>query len=320
MTIVDARPLEGREMLDTPQAGFLAWRGKPIPVLAATDGRPQSDLALLVARRLVPTETLGVVSVIARATDDVAGEARANLVDSVVRQSRVEWQVRRVLGADAEAQVEVRAGDPPTMLAAVARQRGAHLVVVGIGRPKVSDRLLGDESTLNVIRAARTPVLAVATGCALPAQRVVVAVDFSPTSYAAAALATRLAGPRAVVTLVHVAARAGKIAWGSESCGFRGDVDLALANWCARLRVGFAGTLSPTVLHGDAATEIAAFATGRGADLVAVGAHGHGPMTRAEIGAIAARLIRCASWSLLVTPRVGDARTSECDRTVPGSS
>ena len=279
---------------------------EPLHVLVATDGRPQSDHALLAARRLDAAGTLGVLSVVPRPSD-VASDPEIDDRERIALRFRVDWQLRRVLGNDAKTRVDVRAGDAATVLAEAAASDDS-LLVVGIGRPKVCDRLLGDESTLRLVRAAKTPVLAVAPGCALPAHSVLIAVDFSATSFAAARLALRLAVPGATVLLVHVAARRGEITWGSGASGFRGDVDLALEHWIQRLRLGFIGTISPIVLHGDPATELQAIATHRACDLVAVGAHGHGPADRGDIGSVTARLVRCARQSVVVVPRCDDIR------------
>lgn len=275
-------------------------------VLAATDGRPQSDHALLAARRLDAAGTLGVLTVVPRPSD-VAGDPAIDDRERIALRCRVDWQLRRVLGNDAKTRVDVRSGDAPIALASAAMSSDS-LLVVGIGRPKVCDRLLGDESTLRLVRAAKTPVLAVAPGCALPAHSVLIAVDFSATSFAAARLALRLAVPGATALLVHVAARRGEITWGSGASGFRGDADLALEHWIHRLRPGFIGTMLPIVLHGDPATELLAIAAHRACDLVAVGAHGHGPADRGDIGSVTARLVRCARQSVVVVPRCDDVR------------
>ena len=280
---------------------------EPLHVLAATDGRPQCDQALLAARRLDSEGTLGVLTVLPQSPADVAVDFAIDDRERIALRHRVDWQLRRVLGNDAKTQVDVRSGDAPVVLASVAMASDS-LLVVGIGRPKVCDRLLGDESTLRLVRAARTPVLAVAPGCALPARTVLIAVDFSATSFAVARLALRLAMPGANVLLVHVAPRSGAITWGSGASGFRGDADLALEHWIQQLRRGSTAALLPIVLHGDPATELLAIAAERECDLVAVGAHGHGPADRDDIGSVTARLVRCASQSVVVVPRSDDTR------------
>jgi nucleotide-binding universal stress UspA family protein len=65
--------------------------------------------------------------------------------------------------------------------------------------------------------------------------------------------------------------------------------------------------LRPIVVHGDAASELLELATRERADLIAVGARGHGPLSRVAIGAVTTRIVRCATCSVLVAPRDASA-------------
>jgi len=273
-------------------------------ILVATDGREQSDAALRAARRLVASGPLGILTVLPpHATRDASefGES-AELLDAVARQALVEAQVQRVVGDGAETWIEVRSGYPPAVLAASAVSHRA-LLVVGIGRPRVMDRLRGDESTLRVIREARTPVLAIAAGSEIPPRRVVVAMDFSETSLAAARLAVGLAAPRAEVIVVHVAPRSSEIAWGSGAVAYHGDPTTALEHCMRQLSRPYDVRLTSHVAHGDVASELLELATRERADLMAIGAHGHGSPSRVAIGAVTTRVVRCATCSVLVAPR-----------------
>ena len=183
-----------------PTAVLAAGQRRGVPgelppgILAATDGREQSDVALRAARSLLAGGPLGLISVLgshAAARPSDIGQS-AELHDAVTRQALVEEQVQRVLGDSVETWIEVRSGYPPRVLAASAAAHGA-LLVVGLGRSGVRDRLRGDESTLRLVREARTPVLAVSAGCEIPPRRIVLAVDFSETSLAAARIALGLA-------------------------------------------------------------------------------------------------------------------------------
>lgn len=273
-------------------------------ILVATDGRGQSDAALRAARSLVASGPLGILTVLApHATRDASefGES-AELLDAVARQTLVEAQVQRVLGEGVETWIEVRSGYPPSVLAASATSRRA-LLVVGIGRPRVMDRLLGDESTLRLVREARTPVLAVAPDSQIPPRRILLAMDFSETSLAAARLALALAAPRAEVTVVHVAPRSSEIAWGSGAVGYHGEPDAAIENCVRQLSRPYDVRLRSVVAHGDVANELLELAAEQHTDLIAVGAHGHGPPSRVSIGAVTTRIVRCANCSVLVAPR-----------------
>jgi len=289
----------------SPAAHRRETSGEPNPgILVATDGREQSDAALRAARRLAAGGPLGVLTVLPRhATRDASelGES-AELLDAIARQTVVEAQVHRVLGDGIETWIEVRSGYPPTVLAASAASHRA-LLVAGIGRPRVMDRLRGDESALRLVREARTPVLVVAPFSALPPRRVVIAMDFSESSLAAAGLALGLAAPAAEVIVAHVAPRSSEIAWGSGAVGYHGDPDVALENWVRQLKRQYNVRLKPIVVHGDVASELLELATNESADLIAVGARGHGPLSRIAIGAVTTRIVRCATCSVLVAPR-----------------
>jgi nucleotide-binding universal stress UspA family protein len=294
----------------SPAAQRREASGEVMPgILVATDGREQSDVALRAGCRLVAGGPLGVLTVLpphAAHGTSTFGES-AELIDAVARQTLVEAQVLRVLGDGVETWIEVRSGYPPAVLAASAALHRA-LLVAGIGRPRVMDRLRGDESALRLIREARTPILAVAPLSALPPRRLVIAMDFSESSLAAARLALGLAAPSAEVIVAHIAPRSTEIAWGSGAVGYHGDPALALENHVRQLTRPFDGRLRPIVVHGDAASELLDLAMRERADLIAVGARGHGPLSRVAIGAVTTRIVRCATCSVLVAPR--DATTT----------
>jgi nucleotide-binding universal stress UspA family protein len=276
----------------------------PAGILVATDGREQSDAALRAGRALLSSGPLGILTVLPPHAIRDAGEftESAELLDAVARQALVEAQLRRVLGDTVETWIDVRFGYPPAVLAQSAVVHGA-LLVAGIGRSRVMDRLHGDESTLRLVREARSPVLAVAPYAAVPPQRIVVAMDFSEASLAAARIALGLAAPRARVTVVHVAPRPTEIAWGSGAVGYHGDPDRALENYLRQVPRSYDVRLDSVVAHGDVACEVLEIATRDAVDLIAVGSHGHGPPTRTAIGAVTTRIVRCATCSVLVAPR-----------------
>jgi nucleotide-binding universal stress UspA family protein len=285
----------------------------PPGILAATDGRPQSDVALRAARSLLAGGPLGVITVLAShaATRPSDIDQSAELHDAVTRQALVEEQLHRVLGDTVETWIEVRSGYPPRVLAASAAAHGA-LLVVGLGRSGVRERLRGDESTLRFVRETRTPVLAVSARGEIPPKRIVLALDFSETSLAAARLALELAAPHTEVTLAHVAPRTSTIPWGSTAVPYQGDPDAAVDRVLQRLAPPFNVRITPAVVHGDVATELLDLATRQRADLIAIGAHGHGPPLRTTIGAVTTRVVRCATCSVLVAPRANSVREDTC--------
>jgi nucleotide-binding universal stress UspA family protein len=265
------------------------WRRN---IVVATDGRAPSDTALIAARQLAGPATFGVVSVLAEAAskDRVAGWTP--LPDTPdAHRAMVAAQVRRVLGEGSDFWIEVRRGYPPAALTSFAELHRASLLVVGIGRTKVIDRLLGDESTLRIARMTQTPLYAVAGHCATPPRRLVIATDSSATSMRAAQLAIAIAAPKAEVILAHVHTPAGRF---TPEDRLRRQAEL--------LQERFSGRVMPVDLTGDAASELLGLVGSIGADAIAIGAHGHGDPQRCTLGPVATRVVRCAPCSVILSP------------------
>jgi len=261
-------------------------------IVVATDGRLPSDNALVAAQTLAARSAFAVVSVLAES----ASKDRTTGWEHVPETPRAHYdlvraQVHRVLGDSADAWIEVRRGYPPAVLASYAEAHDATLLIAGLGRADVMDRLLGDESALRLARMAQTPFYAVGTGCPTPPQRVVVATDFSATSIRAARLALSLASPSGEILVAHVCTPAGRVA--SEG---------TLRRHAEHLQDGFSGRVTPVELRGDAASELLGLAKATGADAIALGAHGHGPVVRCSLGPVATRVVRCAPCSIMLAP------------------
>jgi nucleotide-binding universal stress UspA family protein len=265
------------------------WRGR---IVVATDGRTPSDNALVAAHALAGRSAFAVISVIAEAAskDRTAGWGRTPETPGA-HYDLVQAQVHRVLGDSADAWIEVRRGYPPAVLASYAESHRAALLIAGLGRAGVLDRLLGDESALRLARMAQTPFYAVAAGRPTPPQRIVVATDFTATSMRAARLALALASPCSEILLAHVCTPAGRVA--SEG---------SLRRQAELLQDGFSGRVRGVELRGDAASELLGFAKERDADAIALGAHGHGAVVRCTMGPVATRVVRCAPCSILLAP------------------
>ena len=189
----------------SPQVGIRANHASPVVI--ATDGRSQSDAALVVGRLLAgEPDAIRVVTVLkpmpmlsgaqVGATRDLVADRRANV------RSQVTTQMTRT--GNQAVEVELRDGDPATVVSRLAHGAGAAMIVCGLGRHRVADRMFGDETALRLIRMSDVPVFAAASGAAQAPKRIVVAVDFAETSLRAARLAIEIAAPAATIYLVHV--------------------------------------------------------------------------------------------------------------------
>jgi nucleotide-binding universal stress UspA family protein len=291
-----------------PEVGVRA--AKTSPVIVATDGRDQSDAALVAGGLLAGAsdERLRVITVL-KPMPIVSPEAQLPVSPDVEASRRAEAkrtvreQLGRVWNVPFNASVEVYDGDPATTIANVAHESNASMIVSGLGRHRVMDRLFGDETALRLIRVAAVPVLAVGGQFTAAPTRIVVAIDFSETSLRAARLALELAAPAATIYLAHVAPRDATLYdWNGWGSNYKQDAGEGLQRMREQLRVPADMIVQRVLLQGDPATELLAFAASVNADLIATGSHGHGFVARMLIGSVTTRILRCSTCSVLTVP------------------
>ena len=292
---------------DAPAIGIRAL--KAAPVVIATDGFEQSDPALIAGRLLSGDEAdairvITVVNALPMMTPE-AGLPYSADVDASRRADHkraVAMQLERVWPEESPVDIEVYDGDVVARIADVAHNANASLIVVGIGRHAVIDRVFGTETALGLARAADVPVLAVAEGHAGAPRRIVVAVDFSETSLRAARMAVELAAADAKIYLVHVEPRDDTMYGWAPGADYRNDAGFALAEVRDRLNTVADMTTQRVVLYGDPRTEILRFASSVGADLIATGSRGRGLVARMLVGSVATQILRGATCSVLTVP------------------
>jgi nucleotide-binding universal stress UspA family protein len=289
-----------------PQEGVRAQHTSP--VIVATDGRDQSDGAMVVGRLLAgPSDALRVITVL-KALPMVSPEAAVPISADVQSARRAEQrrmvveQTNRIWGEPA-VDVELAEGEPASTIARIARDSNATMIVSGIGRHQVMDRLFGDETAIRLVRLSSVPVFTVAGHLMGAPHRIVVAADFSETSLRAARLALELAAPHATLYLAHVGPRDKVLHdWNSWGLSYKEDAGDALQKMVQHLRVPTGMTVQRVLLQGDPATELLAFATSVNADLIATGSHGYGFVARMLIGSVTTRILRCSTCSVLCVP------------------
>jgi nucleotide-binding universal stress UspA family protein len=287
-----------------PEIGLRAGRSSPI--IVATDGRPQSDAALVMARVLSDSpETIRLVTAVRPVPmfPDAPGSVNADIEAARRAEAKRDAQAQAERLWKDGADVEVYDGDPALVLGKLAHSAGASLIVAGIGRHRVMDRMFGSETALRLIRVADCPVLAVTSEAWRAPRRIVVAVDFSETSLRAARLALDLAASGAVVYLAHVAPRDSSLyEWADNPGSYKQDAGNALQKMRVQLHVPESITLQNVLLRGDPTIELLAFAASVNADLIATGSHGRGFVTRMLVGSVASRLVRLSTCSVLTVP------------------
>jgi len=315
-----ATPAAALDAVAAPTTSSSSLRGRPI--LVATDGSAQATAAVRVAAALAdargarpevlqvfdsrvfapPSPLPGLIAL----TDDLLGEAPH---EGQKRELRV--AIDQLLGAPRDWPIHVRIGTPAGAIVREAERAGAALVVVGLRHHGTVDRVLRDETTLHVARAAHVPVLGVAPALDRLPHRVVVGVDFSRASVRAARAALSVIADGGTIVLAYarppldVTSEADE---GPETIQAQG-VPAAFERLRAELLASCAGqdapagvTIESVVLPGEPATELRALAERSGADLIAVGSHRHETVERWLLGSVTTELVRDGRVSVLVVP------------------
>jgi nucleotide-binding universal stress UspA family protein len=190
------------------------------------------------------------------------------------------------------------------------RRQNADLIVVGAhGEEYLKDLLIGTTAE-KIVRKGDRPVLVVRRRAREAYRRILVAVDFSPTSRAALEFAFRVA-PSARVHVLHVCLgiepqmrRAGFAA--AEIVRYRRRI----SNVARRQMASFLGnidrqgrTLRWEVVNGHARHEIVTFAQAINPDLIVVGSSGRTGLPYILLGSVAEHVMREASCDVLVIRR-----------------
>lgn len=277
-------------------------------VLVATNGEHGSDGAVATAARLIQSARArgSVVGVLETDSIGGAGDGVPTRGDRFSARSalmeRLLMQLVRVSPRCIEWRVEVREGDPAPVLCLVAQEQEAGLIIAGLGHHDSANDRFGAETTLRMLRLARTPVLAVPETFDRPLRRAVVATDFSAGSLNAAREGLALFPSLTDVEFVHVATATDP------------DID-AIHRWMRPPAADSAWSLGlprrsgdqpiafrTTALTGRSAREILQYAGSLDADLIVAGSRGAGLAQRIIVGSTATTTLRDAPCALLAVP------------------
>jgi nucleotide-binding universal stress UspA family protein len=281
----------------------------PSTIIVATDGREQSDGAIRAATLFAELgDAWRIVSVVPP-FPVVSAELDLHISAEVLDASRderrrvVHEQVRRVLGQSVKVGVDVRNGDPAAVVSRTAAEAGVKLIITGLGRHRLVDRLLADETTLHIIRSAPTPVLAVPPEFSRAPQTAIVGVDFSETSLRAARLALHMVRGAATVYLANVAPRedAFSLATGGRAA-YVEQATTKLHQLADELKPPELVHLQPVVRHGDPGTALLSYAADTRSELIAIGTRGLGLVSRLLLGSVATKVIRGSTIPVLTVP------------------
>ena len=282
------------------------------PIIVATDGSTSCDAALTAAGRLAALHNTKVVVLSAVVPVVVVPMnfgisvpySEIESAQRTARATKVQTQLERVGAHDDGWSTSIEYGEPASEIATAAHDLDATVVVVGLGHHDLLDRVLGSETTLRIVRASKSPVLAVTdTFDELP-KRLVVATDFSVASLESARAALRLFPSITAVHLVHVMSRLEVppevvVTWEGL---YSEPIPESFERLTSALDLPPWITVETITLDGKTSHEVLSFARKVGADLIATGSRGAGLMSRLLVGSTATGIIRGATCAVLAVP------------------
>ena len=237
------------------------------------------------------------------------GEVTAAMHAEVSKQLAGRLATLRASGIEAE--LATVTGPPGEIVAQLAKERNAELIVIGThGHTGISRFLLGSVATA-ILRHAPCDVLVCRgpTGTG-PFTRPLVATDFSPTAVRALRNAAALTAPGTPMEIVH-AWQLPVGSWGATLLGqsrfpWKTVRDAVLVSATAQAdklvatHTSVEHPLHVELIQGTPASVITHAAEQGGHDLIAIGTHGHRGFRRLLLGSVAESTIRHAPCSVLV--------------------
>jgi len=285
-------------------------------VLLATDGSTSAAAAARVAHALAVHHgaVVRVVSVVdarpapalpALAATLAIGDALGGAQLHREQERAVRTALSATLGATIDWPVHIMLGTPSSAIVQEAKRVDAALVVMGLRRHGRLDRVVQDETALNVMRIAACPVLGVVAEASGLPRRILASVDFSEGSLVAMRAGHAVADKDALLVLAYVDAMSGYLADEGEATIHDLGVRAGFGKLTRELSDdGLA--FDHVVLHGaptqGPAQALLEYADDVGSDLITAGSVQHSRLDRWMVGSVSAELVRNGRRSVLIMP------------------
>lgn len=298
----------------TPKNSELNWQYETPTVggiVVGFDGSPASHAAIesasvIAAARKCAVHVVSVLQPMSSYKIDLSMDQPRSEIEDLRMQLR-EAAIRDAVGqaherADWTRQVAI--GRPAQKIAEVAERRAADLIIVGRTQRGVIDRMLGGETTLQVMRLSSVPVLVVAEEMKKPGT-VVAAVDFSPASLRAAATGLEMLNGSGTLYLVHVDEPVEVFPDGlalPDPDYYPGQLLKLLRKNASDLSAPSGVVVESVVLSGRPTRAIAEFCDRVGAELLVAGTHGLPRVARFLLGSVSTGLVRNIHKPVIVVP------------------
>lgn len=299
------------------------------PVIVAVGGHDQvhpiaaaRDLASAMGREILALSVLGLYPQYATGLEPVFLPPAFDAERAARRVRSLRAQLHDAGPSTDAWRAEVVQGAPGPSLAEVAQRERASLIVMGLGRHRALDRLLGGETALQAIRQTPCPVLAVAPDARPPFHHAIVATDFGPASARAAQAAMPLLGSGATVSLVHVwqPARHDDERLARMDHAYLETLPERYRRLREALEVPSGLIVKEVVREGHPSECVLDHAAAQHADLVVAGRRKLRVLARLAVGSVTTAILRGAACSVLVAPEPPFAETDRYRRLLTGKS
>jgi len=280
------------------------------PVIVASDGSDTSlaaiRLADLIQQRSGCTirvfSALEPLPIVVPPSDGMNFHVDWEKVREKGRRDTVTQQLE-ALNTGSNWPVDISFGHPCEAIAAYAREHNAGLIIAGSNKHGLIDRMLGEDTAVDIASISEIPLLIASSGIARLPQRIIVAMDLHPDTMQNLGQVLSIVADAKAVTCVHVQAddEFVRLNWPH----YDSEYQFATSERFASVQKSLlsAGLKAHLVsVHGDAAKEITDFANRAEAELVTVGITRKPGKTKAIGGKIPQRVIRQAGCSVLIVP------------------
>ena len=289
--------------------------------IVATDGSAGSNAAFTAARLMSEAHEMRVqvVSVLepllmpAMVPHELLDPIDADAQRARILGKRVRAQMKQASATERNWSLRILHGVPAEAIGQIAQEQDASLIITGLSKHGLLDRIVGGETAARVVQLSRVPLLAVSPDIKRSPMRVVVAMDLDPMHLDELTRVLKMFEPAASVTCVHV--KPHEEFPGSESPAFARAYEAAVAQSfeeTAKAISKVPGLRADLVrLNGQPAAELLRYAEYARAELIVLGLRRHYGLRRLLGGDVALKVLRSANCSVLVVPeRVKPAATS----------
>ena len=228
--------------------------------------------------------------------DQSREQAQRTIVNDQVRQ----------FDAGRQWTLDIAFGRPSEIIVDFAHEQQATLIIIGTNKHGFFGRMMGEETAMEIARLSDVPLLIATQRFDRLPKRVLVAMGLDPDGLQLAphTLASLVDSPS--ISCVHVKPRSEFL--GVDWADLDSEYETAIQDRFNLLEknfdsVGFRPEL--VTLNGDAAREIADFASYSKAELIVVGVRRRQGKSRAVGGRMAAKVLRNAYCSVLIVPSTG---------------